>query len=74
MKNLFTLTISLFFAVGAIIGLSAKDDEDVINKLSSFKASGADYSWDRVQQDTKYAANIKKNIIAKLKLPTGFKV
>ena len=60
MKNLLTLIISLFFTIGSIASLQAKDDEDVINKLSSFKASGADYSWDRVPQDTKYSANVKK--------------
>ena len=74
MKNLLTLIFSLFFTFGAIVNLQAMDDEEVINKLSNFKASGADYSWDRVQQDTKYAANIKKNIISKLKLPSNFKV
>ena len=52
MKNLFTLITSSF--VGVIVGLQAKNDEDVINKLSSFKASGADYSWDKLPQDTKY--------------------
>ena len=74
MKNLFTLITGLVFTFGVIIGLQAKNDEDVINKLSSFKASGADFSWDRVPQDTKYSANIKKNIISKLKLPSNFKV
>ena len=40
MKNLFTLITGLVFTFGVIIGLQAKNDEDVINKLSSFKASG----------------------------------
>ena len=69
-----TILTGLFFASSAVFSLQAKDDDDVINKLSSFKASGADYSWDRVAQDTKYADNIKKNIISKIKVPSNFKV
>jgi uncharacterized protein YxeA len=60
MKNLITSITGLLFAVSMSFFAQAKDDEDVINKLSSFKASGADYSWDKVEQDTKYAANVKK--------------
>ena len=74
MKKIITILTSLFFALSAVFSLQAKDDQEVIDKLSSFKASGADYSWDRVPQDTKYADNIKKNIISKLKLPANFKV
>ena len=58
MKNLVVLLTGLFFAVSAVFSVNAKDDSDVINKLSSFKASGADYSWDRVPQSTKYAENL----------------
>jgi hypothetical protein len=46
MKNLVVLLTSLFFGVSAVFSLNAKDDSDVIDKLSSFKSSGADYSWD----------------------------
>ena len=74
MKKIITILTSLFFALSVVFSLQAKDDQEVIDKLSSFKASGADYSWDRVPQDTKYANNIKKNIISKLKLPANFKV
>ena len=74
MKKIITILTSLFFALSVVFSLQAKDDQEVIDKLSSFKASGADYSWDRVPQDTKYADNIKKNIISKLKLPANFKV
>ena len=74
MKKIITILTSLFFAMSVVFSLQAKDDQEVIDKLSSFKASGADYSWDRVPQDTKYANNIKKNIISKLKLPANFKV
>ena len=74
MKNLVAIITGLFFAVGLVFSLQAKNDDDVINKLSAFKASGADYSWDRVPQDTKYSENVKKNIISKLKLPANFKV
>ena len=68
MKKIITILTSLFFSLSIVFSLQAKDDQEVIDKLSSFKASGADYSWDRVPQDTKYADNIKKNIVSKLKL------
>ena len=74
MKKLFTIFTGLFIALSFVFSLNAKDDQEVIDKLSSFKASGADYSWDRVPQDTKYASNVKKNIISKLQLPANFKV
>ena len=64
MKNLVTFITTLFIAITLSFSLQAKDDQAVIDKLSAFKASGADYSWDKVQQDTKYASNVKKNIIS----------
>ena len=74
MTKLINIIVSLFFASSIVFGLQAKDDQEVIDKLSSFKASGAEYSWDRVPQDTKYANNVKKNIISKIKMPAGFKI
>ena len=68
MKKIITILTSLFFALSAVFSLQAKDDQEVIDKLSSFKASGADYSWDRVPQDTKYADNIKKKYYIKTKV------
>ena len=68
MKKLVTLITCLFFSVSLSFSLHAKDDDAVINKLSSMYASGADYSWDRVPQSTKYADNVRKNIISKIKL------
>ena len=53
MKKIITTLTSLFFALSTVFSLQAKDDQEVIDKLSNFKASGADYSWDRVPQDTK---------------------
>ena len=41
MKNIITLITGLVFATGIVFGLQAKNDEEVINKLSSFKASNA---------------------------------
>ena len=74
MKKMLNLVTLLLFTFGLVSGLQAKDDQEVIDKLSSFKASGADYSWDRVPQDTKYSENVKKNIVSKIKLPANFKV
>ncbi len=74
MKNIITIFTSLFFVLSSLTLLNAKDDDEIIDRLSSMYATGADYSWDRVPQSTKYAENVKKNIISKIKLPTGFKI
>ena len=74
MKNIITIFTGLFFFLSSLTLLNAKDDDEIIDRLSSMYATGADYSWDRVPQSTKYAENVKKNIISKIKLPTGFKI
>jgi len=68
MKNIITIFISLFFALSSFTLLNAKDDDEIIDRLSSMYATGADYSWDRVPQSTKYAENVKKNIIYSIKV------
>ena len=67
MKKLVTILTGLFFASTVVFGLQAKNDQDVIDRLSSFRYSGADFSWDNVPQDTKYASNIKKKYCIKIK-------
>lgn len=60
MKNIITSLTSLFFTLSSFTLINAKDDDEIINRLSSMYATGADYSWDRVPQSTKYAENVKK--------------
>ena len=75
MKNIISITLIVAFSFVSLAKVSfARDDEDAINKLSSFKATHKDVEWARVAQDTKFAANVKKNIIPKIKLPAGFKI
>ena len=50
MKNLLTLIISLFFTIGSIASLQAKDDEDVINDIS--------LGIDRLLDMTRTAVNV----------------
>jgi len=69
------LLFSAIYLIVSLMGVAvSKDDGDVIDKLSNFKASHAQFDWMRVDQDTKYADNIKKNIIPNINLPAGFKI
>ena len=75
MKNIISIILIVAFSFVSLAKVSfARDDEDAINKLSSFKATHKKVEWARVAQDTKFAANVKKNIIPKIKLPSGFKI
>ena len=47
-------------------------DENV-KKLSNFKKTGTERGV-VIEQDTKFAANIKKNILPKIQMPPGFKI
>ena len=49
-------------------------DEEAIKKLSSFKKTGIDVVADVIDQNTKYRANIEKNILPNIKMPQGFKI
>ena len=61
MKNIISITLIVAFSFASLAKVSfARDDEDAINKLSSFKATHKDVEWARVAQDTKFAANVKK--------------
>lgn len=51
----------------------AAGDEENIKKLSSFKSTGGSRG-EVIEQDTKFAANIRKNILPHIKMPPGFKI
>jgi glucose/arabinose dehydrogenase len=67
------LSISaLAFAMFSSSGFSAGDESN-IDKLSNFKSTGGG-KGEVIQQDTRFADNIRKNIIPHIKMPTGFKI
>lgn len=73
MKTKLLVTISAFvIAIFANQAFSAGDEEN-IQKLSSFKSTGGSRG-EVIPQDTKFAQNIKRNIIPNIKLPSGFKI
>jgi glucose/arabinose dehydrogenase len=75
MRNLISFFSLLAFSISMIsYQASAKDDKAVIDKLSSFKATHKNVDWARVPQNTKFADNVKANILPKIKLPAGFKI
>ncbi len=75
MRNSITLISLLAFTFSLTsFSISAKNDAEEIGKLSSFKATHKDIEWARVPQNTKFADNVKSNILPKIKLPSGFKI
>ena len=63
-----TLTLTLFAS-----NVLAAGDAENVKKLSNFKKTGTEAGV-VIPQDTKFAANIKKNILPKIKMPPGFKI
>ena len=62
----------IFLAASSTVVFSAGDEEN-IKKLSSFKKTDGAVA-DVIDQNTKFAANIKKNILPNIKMPAGFKI
>ena len=62
----------IFLVVFSTTAFSAGDEEN-IKKLSSFKKTDGAVA-DVIDQNTKFAANIKKNILPNIKMPAGFKI
>ena len=52
----------------------AAGDEATIKKLSSMYKSGMTTQAIVIPQDTKFAANVKKNILPNINLPAGFSI
>lgn len=55
------------------ISTAAKDDEDNINSLGSFKTTGTS-AMQRVRQEGKYADNIRIHVLPNINLPDGFNI
>ena len=73
MKKIISLIASLFVLVLWSAGAFAAGDEENIAKLSSFKKTDTKPGI-IVPQDTKFAENVKKNILPKVNMPAGFKI
>ena len=73
MKKIISLIASLFVLVLWSAGAFAAGDEENIAKLSSFKKTDTKPGI-VVPQDTKFAENVKKNILPKVNMPAGFKI
>ncbi len=73
MKN-YQLTSIAALAVCLQAGsvLAAGDDEN-IKKLSNFQSTGG-VQGEVIPQDTKFASNIRKNILPHINMPSGFKI
>ncbi|MBL4691452.1 MAG: PQQ-dependent sugar dehydrogenase [Rhodospirillales bacterium] len=68
---LFSVALGLAFSLGAAPAF-AKDDEENLSKLGSFKRTDTG-PMARVPQGGKYAANLRK-VLQKIKMPDGFKI
>jgi glucose/arabinose dehydrogenase len=71
-KALLLVGSALVFSLTQL-GANAAGDAENIKKLSSFKSTGGQRG-EVIEQDTKFAANIRANIIPNIKLPPGFKI
>jgi len=75
MKHSFKLISGIACILSLLISNAySAGDAEQIKALSSFKKTGLDVKGEVIPQDTKYAANIKKNILPNIKLPQGFKI
>ena len=73
MKKLVTIVTSFIFTVLLSANVFAAGDDANIQKLSNFKKTGTS-PGEVIPQNTKFAENVKNNIISKVKLPAGFKI
>ena len=73
MKKIISFVISVFFLSLVYNSAFAAGDDENVKKLSSFKKTGT-ASGEVIPQNTKFAENVKANIISKVNLPAGFKI
>ena len=70
-KPILATVISLILSVG-FTNLAIADDKENLSKLGAFKRTDTG-AMKRVEQDTKYANNLRK-ILKTIKMPEGFKI
>ena len=73
MKKLGLLSVPVLLMALVSNGANAAGDDENIKKLSSFKSTGG-ARGEVIEQDTKFADNVRKNILPNIKLPAGFKI
>ena len=73
MKKIISFIISLFFLTLFYNSAFAAGDDENMAKLGSFKKTGT-AAGEVIPQNTKFAENVKANIISKVNLPAGFKI
>ena len=75
MRKLFSLLSTILVAtVFSMTSAFSAGDEENIKKLSSFKKTDNPVRGEVIEQNTKFAENIKANILPKIKMPPGFKI
>lgn len=73
MKRSGLLSVPVLLLTLASNSAYAAGDDENIQKLSSFKSTGG-APGEVIEQDTKFADNIRKNILPNIKMPAGFKI
>ena len=73
MKKVLSISISIFLLSLFANSTFAAGDAENIKKLSNFQKTGGGQG-EVIPQDTKFAANIRKNILPHIKMPPGFKI
>jgi len=73
MKKTISLIASILTLTLYSFSSFAAGDEENVKKLSNFKKTGTQAGV-VIPQDTKFAANIKKNILPNIRMPAGFKI
>lgn len=65
---------ALGFAAGLLASTAlAADPNENLDKLGQFKTTGTD-AGKQVAQDTKYAQNLRRNVVDQVELPPGFEI
>ena len=73
MKKIISILTSILTLTLFTFSVFAAGDAENVKKLSSFKKTGTQAGI-VIPQDTKFAANIKKNILPNIRMPAGFKI
>ena len=73
MKIALSTILSAFILSLISSSVFSAGDEDNIQKLSSFKSTGGGRG-EVIPQDSRFADNIRKNILPNIKVPSGFKI
>jgi len=73
MKKIIPLFVSALVFSLTQLNANAAGDADTIKKLSNFKSTGGQRG-EVIEQDTKFAANVRANILPNINLPPGFKI